>query len=100
MPEILTIEMFEGHQNSKFQMHYGDSQTADLELVGVKDVVSSERQKQFSLRFLGPMEAPILQGIYRLDHDTLGSLDLFLVPIARDNTGVSYEAIFNRMVES
>jgi len=100
MPEIFTIEMFEGHQNSKFQMHYDDSQTAELELVGVKDVGSSERQKQFALRFLGPMEAPILQGIYRLDHDTLGSLDLFLVPIARDNTGVTYEAIFNRVVES
>ena len=99
MPEIYTIEIFEGHQNSKFQMHYGDSQTAELELVSVDDVGSSERQKQFSLRFLGPMEAPILQGIYRVDHDKLGPLDLFLVPIARDKTGVSYEAVFNRMVE-
>jgi hypothetical protein len=98
MPDIFTIEMFEGHQNSKFRMHYGDSQTAELELVSVKDVGSSERQKQFSLRFLGPMDAPIAQGIYRVDHDKLGALDLFLVPIARDSSGVSYEAIFNRIV--
>lgn len=99
MPEIFTIEMFAGHENSKFLMHYGDSQTAELELVRVKDVGSSERQKQFSLRFLGPMDAPILQGVYRVEHDQLGALDLFLVPIARDDKGVQYEAIFNRVVE-
>lgn len=98
MPETFTIEMFAGHENSKFQMHYGDSQTAELDLVSVTDVGSSERQKQFSLVFLGPLEAPISQGVYRLDHDKLGALDLFLVPISRDNKGVRYEAIFNRMI--
>ena len=99
MPDIFTIEMFADHVNSKFLMHYGDSQTAELELIRVKDVGSSERQQQFSLLFLGPLEAPILQGIYKVDHDALGRLDLFLVPIARDDKGVQYEAIFNRVVE-
>lgn len=98
MPDIFDIEMFEGHQNSKFLMHYGDSQTAELELVKVTDVGSSERQKQFSLLFQGPSEAPVAQGIYRVDHDKLGDLDLFLVPIAKDDSGVRYEAIFNRMI--
>lgn len=99
MTDVFTIEIFEGHQNSKFLMHYGASQTAELELIRVKDVGSSERQKQFSLLFLGPLDAPILQGIYRVDHDALGPLDLFLVPIARDDKGVQYEAVFNRVVE-
>lgn len=99
MPETFTIEMFEGHLNTKFQMHYGDSQSAELQLVSVTDVGSSERQKQFSLHFQGPLEAPILQGIYRVEHEELGNLDLFLVPIARDDKGVRYEAIFNRAVE-
>lgn len=100
MPEIFTIETFADHVNSKFRMHYGDSQTAELELIRVKDVGSSERQKQFSLQFLGPPEAPIMQGIYKVDHDALGALDLFLVPIARDDKGVQYEAIFNRVVDA
>jgi len=98
MPDIFDIEMFAGHENSKFLMHYGDSQTAELELIKVTDVGSSERQKQFSLLFQGPLEAPIAQGIYKVDHDKLGDLDLFLVPIAKDNSGVRYEAIFNRMI--
>lgn len=99
MSEIFTLEMFEGQLNTTFQMHYGDSQAADLQLIGAKDVGSSERQKQFSLVFKGPYEAPILQGVYRVDHDKLGNLDLFLVPISRDQSGVCYEAIFNRVVE-
>lgn len=99
MPEIFSIEMFIGHESSKFQMHYGDSQSVELELVSATDVGSSSRQKQFSLIFLGPYDAPISQGIYRVDHERLGALDLFLVPIGRDEKGVRYEAIFNRVVE-
>lgn len=99
MAEIFTIEMFEGHKDTKFLMHYGDSKTAELVLTSVRDVGSSDRQQQFSLVFLGPLDAPVAQGIFRVDHAALGSLDLFLVPIARDNSGISYEASFNRIVE-
>jgi uncharacterized protein DUF6916 len=99
MTDVFTIEMFSGHENSKFLMHYGDSQTAELELISVKDVGSSPRQSQFSLVFKGPPDGPAAQNIFRLEHEKLGALDLFLVPIARDKDGFSYEAIFNRMIE-
>ena len=99
MPENFTIEIFERQLNTKFRMHYGDSQTAELQLISVTDVGSSERQKQFSLLFQGPYEAPILQGTYRVEHDELGALDLFLVPIGRDKEGVRYEAVFNTVLE-
>jgi hypothetical protein len=49
--------------------------------------------------FKGPTSAPIEQKIYRLDHPALGPLDLFLVPIARDQAGVQYEAIVNRSIK-
>jgi hypothetical protein len=99
MTEIHTLDMFSEQVGTKFLMHHGESQTAELELVSATDVGSSSRQIQFSLLFLGPYDAPIFQGIYRIEHDKLGTLDLFLVPIGRDKTGVSYEAIFNRFVE-
>ncbi len=35
------------------------------------------------------------QGIYRMSCPELGTFDLFLVPIASDSTGVSYEAVFS-----
>lgn len=99
MTDVFTIEMFSGHENSKFLMHYGDSQTVELELISVTDTGSSPRQAQFSLVFQGPPNGPAAQNIFRLDHQKLGALDLFLVPIGRNKDGFQYEAIFNRMVE-
>lgn len=99
MTDVFTIEMFAGHETSKFLMHYGDSQTAELELISVTDVGSSPRQAQFSLVFKGPLQGPAAQNIFTLEHEKLGALDLFLVPIARDKDGIRYEAVFNRMLE-
>lgn len=99
MTEFLTVDTFSGHVNTKFVMHYGDSQTAEIELTSVDDVGSSPRQIQFSLLFLAPDNAPLFQGTYKLEHDALGALDIFLVPVGKDARGVEYQAIFNRPVE-
>jgi hypothetical protein len=48
----------------------------------------------FRLAFLGPIEPVLPQRTYRIEHVTLGALDIFLVPIGRDDEGTSYEAIF------
>lgn len=98
MTDVFTIDTFSGHVGTKFLMHYGDSQTAELELISATDVGSSPRQAQFSLVFKGPPEGPAAQNIFRLEHEELGALDLFLVPIARDKDGLTYEAVFNRMI--
>ena len=99
MTEFFTMDTFSGHVGTRFLMRYGDSQTAELELISVSDVGSSPRQIQFSLVFQGPADAPIAQSIYRIEHNTLGALEVFLVPIGKDHRGVHYEAIFNRALE-
>jgi hypothetical protein len=48
----------------------------------------------FRLAFLGPADPVLPQRTYRLEHDALGTLDVFLVPIAQDAGGTTYEAIF------
>ena len=40
------------------------------------------------------------QGMYQLQHDQLGALELFLVPVGRDHEGLYYEAVFNRLRRS
>lgn len=35
------------------------------------------------------------QGTYRLEHPTLGPLDLFFVPVGPDGAGMCYEVTFN-----
>jgi hypothetical protein len=55
---------------------------------------SSDRDP-FRLTFVGPVDPLLPQRIYRLDHTELGALEIFLVPIARDTEGTTYEAIFS-----
>jgi hypothetical protein len=52
------------------------------------------RTAPFTLLFDGPYGLP--QRIYRLEHATLGQMELFLVPIAPGRDGAArYEAVFN-----
>ncbi len=49
---------------------------------------------QFSLIFRAPPGDVLPQRIYPLDHGALGHLEIFLVPISSDATGVRYQAVF------
>jgi hypothetical protein len=51
----------------------------------------------FSTLVRGPAEPALAQATYVLDHVELGELTLFLVPIGADDTGRTYEAVFNRL---
>ena len=48
----------------------------------------------FSLVFVGPARFVLPQQTYRVEHDSLGELDLFLVPIGPNGGGMRYEAVF------
>jgi hypothetical protein len=52
-------------------------------------------RRSFSLLFRGPQRLYLPQRIYRLEHDAIGALDLFLVPIAPDSQGSLFQAVFN-----
>jgi hypothetical protein len=49
----------------------------------------------FALILRGPAERPLGQGIYGLQHPTLGRFELLMVPVARDAAGYRYEITFN-----
>jgi len=95
MPDAFTMELFSEQVGTTFHMHYGQSQTADLELVSVRDLGSGPNRTQFSLIFLGPNTCPVAQHTYELAHDALGTLQIFLVPVAKSDKGLEYEAVFN-----
>ncbi|MEZ0578981.1 hypothetical protein [Nocardioides sp. MH1] len=60
---------------------------------GAPSADGAERQ-QFSLLFRGPADLQLLQGLWLLEHDGLGELALFLVPLGPDAEGPRYEAAF------
>lgn len=53
------------------------------------------RPEYFSLLFGGPADAPLGQGTYPFHHRVLGTLWLFVVPMASDGRRQLYEAVIN-----
>lgn len=49
----------------------------------------------FSLLFVCPDARILDQGTYAIEHERLGMLEMFLVPVAADADGVHYESVFN-----
>ncbi len=99
MAEWLTEEDFSQHLHTKFRIRAEGAEAFELELTevagykgGPKEQVGMER---FSLFFESPGNPLLNQGMYELEHEQMGSLALFLVPIARKEGGFRYEAVFN-----
>lgn len=102
MLDTLTPDSFLPHVGTVFRLRApGGAGTLDLALVSAQAVGSSRRsgavrERAFSVVFLGPAGAPILpQATYRLEHEEMGALDLFLVPVGIDGGRAQYEAVFN-----
>jgi len=94
--DSLHYEDYAAHVNSKFTTQLRDASIIELELTQVEEKPASPRQEQFALTFRAPSGAPVEQQIFTLQHEQLGSGIMFLVPIAKDANGVTYEAVFNR----
>jgi hypothetical protein len=108
MLEKLTKDTFSQFLNETFRLDAGGSISAAIELVEVKALgtsLSAEpwgspievmRNEPFSVVFRGPHEPVLSQGMYRVEHDEMGVMEgLFLVPVAADDRGRYYEAVFN-----
>lgn len=52
-------------------------------------------RQPFSLTFHARDPRVLPQRLYRLDHNGMGSVTIFLVPSGKDADGVSYHATFN-----
>ncbi|HLG15591.1 MAG TPA: GNAT family N-acetyltransferase [Blastocatellia bacterium] len=96
MLEKTTQQMFRDNLGTTFRTQSPSSGPVEMELISVVDHGSTPRQEQFSLIFLAPEDTPILQNLFVLEHGTLGTFDLLLVPIGRDATGIQFEAVINR----
>jgi hypothetical protein len=97
MSSNLTEAEVSKHVNTKFRVAGG--QPLELELVEVKGYLGKAHEQQgmerFSAFFTGPREPLMRQAVYALEHEGMGTFELFLVPIAQDEQGSRYEAVFN-----
>jgi hypothetical protein len=91
-----TYDDFAPHLNTEFRIR-GDEEAIEAVLIEVDKGPPREEgaPPPFSLTFRGPLEPILGQGMYRLSHDKVGDLDLFLVPIiGPDQQGMYYQVIF------
>src|SRR4051794_16191655 len=95
----LTHEALSTHLNSKFTVCLEGDQSFDVELINLSELKLSPVQERFSLTLVGPSDKFLGQGIRHLRHADLGEFDLFLVPIGQNESGFSYEVVFNRLVK-
>ncbi|MDE2463520.1 MAG: hypothetical protein KGO02_07400 [Alphaproteobacteria bacterium] len=99
MPDALTAATFSPFAGGVFVAHFGADGTYPLVLVEVVERASlgmpETLRAPFSLFFTGQGPHYLLQGTYRLSHDRLGDLDVFIVPVGRTDDGFRYQAVFN-----
>ena len=55
----------------------------------------SVKRRPFSIILRGPRDRRLPQMIYKVEHERLGVMEIFLVPVAVDEKGYQYEAVFN-----
>ena len=95
---LLTEEDFSKHVGTKFYAKLGEREV-DLTLSEVRGYVpeptEQKKMERFSLFFDGPADSFLPQQNFEMRHETLGQLDIFLVPIKGDENGFRYEAVFN-----
>jgi len=96
--DLPTQQAFSSAVNSKFEVRQGDESAIEFTLVECKSLLSNEKQECYSLLFRGPADQPPVQNIFLLENDKLGTMELFLVPVKKDDLGLYFEAVMNHLV--
>ena len=91
---------------TRFRVRAGAGSQIELELTEARQLQipapskpgGSLRQGEcFSLFFNGPLTSFLNQNTYEFEHDQLGKVSLFMVPIGKTQEAFQYEVVFNRL---
>ena len=97
MSEGFSRDGFLENINTVFRLATGDGRQVLLELIRVSGLHETDRSQNFSVIFFGPAESPVGKGTYRMENEKLGGTDIFIVPVAGNEKGFEYEAVFNTL---
>ncbi|MBE1162471.1 DUF6916 family protein [Dyella acidiphila] len=96
--QILTLEHFAGHINETFTVDLGHGKSPfvlvearSLPVTAIPGLVRAP----FSLLFHHSAAVLFPQRIYQMEAPGIGEFGIFLVPIARNQDGFIYQAVFN-----
>jgi hypothetical protein len=96
--QLMTLERFAGCLGQGFDVDLGTTSVA-LTLSEARplpqDGFAAAMRQPFSLLFRSGSPVVLPQKIYRMTNATVGPIEIFIVPVARDRQGIVYQAIFN-----
>jgi hypothetical protein len=101
MLDKLTLADFLPETGKRFRIEPGDLSALEVELVAATDLSRGKLaagRMPFSLLFRGPFQPVLPQRIYAVqpvEASALERIEIFLVPVGPDESGMRYEAIFN-----
>ncbi|MGD0089791.1 MAG: hypothetical protein ABSE73_07710 [Planctomycetota bacterium] len=101
MLDELSRDTFARHLHSKFSIQPEGAEGVAVELASVSPAktqrAGNKHLECFSLVFKGPSDPLLPQRTYSMAHSQIGTFELFLVPVGKQEDGVRYEAVFNRL---
>lgn len=92
----LNAKVFSEQLRTKFKLRGDFNPPIVMELEEVKEGEISPKVELFSLLFRGPAAPHLQQHIYALEHDKLGTFEIFLTAVASEPAGILYESVFHR----
>ena len=99
MLENWTRDALAENLKTTFRVQHEQLGMVELELIEVSELKKTGRQEAYSILFRGPPDKTLRQGMYKTEHARLGAVDLFIVPIGREEDGLRYEAVFNHLMK-
>lgn len=91
----LTLAVFQPLVGDAFVLDGGDRGPLDFTLESARQLGEQPGGREpFGLLFRGPGRPSLPQATYPLKHARLGAIEIFIVPVAQNATGVLYQAIF------
>lgn len=98
MSKTISYEEFAEQVNTKFRLSETEEKF-EIELVEATAPVVTAHQEIYSLFFKSPKEYFLPQRTYELEHERLGDVTLFLVPVEETEDGFRYESVFNLLID-
>lgn len=98
MIEKLTASDFKELTEQAFKLRHGECPDAEAKLIEVEKLSGQSGpsgRTPFSLLFACDESTEAVQSVFDLEHEKLGSLEVFLVPVGKDERGLLLEAVFS-----
>lgn len=97
--ELLTLDHFARHVDQTFSAVINDGEVpfvlVEARALNPSQLPPGATRAPFSLLFRNSSAFLFPQQIYLMRHADIGEVGIFLVPVAREQAGFLYQAIFN-----